>query len=137
MKLRTKKDGTYYSRLSDLKNFEGSDINIHTSLFEYGLIWREIKTGEYKGEYLFIYPIEFQENEYGELLPISFDSSSLSVENIKADFDWCDFSDVESFTGSSLENTARSISDLVTYYGTQEIFGASYGQGFKITTNQY
>jgi hypothetical protein len=57
--------------------------------------------------------------------------------DVQTEFDWANFDDVYSFAGmdsidwNELE-LPQKISDLLSYYGYENIFGSSYWEGFEI-----
>ena len=103
-------------------NLEGNDVSIEISLKEYGLAWIETDT-----EFMLYYGIKHDGNEY-----IRFDFCSFSKDmDVKKDFDWVNFEDVESYTGMSFNDMTftQQISDLFAYYGHENVFGSSYWGG--------
>ena len=109
----------------------GTDACLATSLFEYGLAWKEDDN-----QIEFIYGIGLEETEYNRFDRCTFD---LDLD-IKEEFDWADFSEVESFTGMTSTEwddlpLPFKINDLVKYYGFENVFGSSYWEGFEIQEN--
>ena len=119
----------------DYKDFDGTDVDIETSLFEYGLIWT-IEGDDYK----FIYGVaqNVREDEshcdcnYGK-----FDYAFVAKNcDVFKEYDWADFDCVFDFCGMSKADWSKlplplKISDLLSYYGYENIFGSSYG-GYEI-----
>jgi len=109
--------------------FEGTDVDISTALFEYGLAWQEIGN-----EILFVYGIGVNDN--GEY--IQFDRCSFSKNiDVESEFDWGEFEEVMQFVGTTLEEwrkypLSHKVSDLLSYYGFENVFGSSYWEGFQI-----
>jgi hypothetical protein len=108
------------------QGFQGMDASLKESLFEYGLAWRELPDGEF----LFVHR--------HTSMPKRFDRTTLNVKNdLKKEFDWINWADVASFTGTPFENWLdlsfpHKISDLINYYGVENVFGTTYWEGFKI-----
>jgi hypothetical protein len=107
---------------------EGVDANLEISLKEYGLAWYKTKT-----EIVFIYGIDHNGNDFTGFDKCSFDLSA----NLVDEFDWIDESDWQRFAGFIGADTSEIkelpieelIHPLVSYYGTENIFGSSYWQG--------
>ena len=103
---------------------EGIDVNLETSLKEYGLAWKENENGEFT----FIYGIGYNGEEYDR-----FSTCDLS----ESDIDWIseeDMRGVLSFVGMSESEWKEAywpmkVSDLVSYFGTENIFGSNYWEG--------
>jgi len=109
----------------------GTDACLAISLFEYGLAWKEEEN-----QIEFIYGIGMEDCDYNRFDRGSFD---LGLD-VRKEFDWADFNEVESFIGlTSQEFDAlplpQKISDLVSYYGFENIFGSRYWEGFEIQEN--
>lgn len=100
----------------------GNDVNIETSLKEYGLAW--IETEE---EYLFYYGIQHTGEEW-----YMFDFCSFPKNmDIRKEFDFVEWDKVNAFIGGDIMEYSlpQQISDLVSYYGAENIFGSSYWEG--------
>jgi len=115
------------SKLEHL-GYIGTDADLATSLFEYGMAWKEENN-----QIEFIYGIGVNGTEYNKFDRCTFDTDL----NVRKEFDWADFNEVENFTGTtSTEFDAlplpQKIYDLVSYYGFENIFGSSYWEGFQI-----
>lgn len=107
------------------EGFEGVDKSIEISLFEYGLAWKIL---EESNEILFVYKVS---NGNFDRCTISFD-----IE-IEKEFDWVDWESFLSTMGLTKEEFAgfpleRQIRELFSFYGHENIFGASYWEGFEI-----
>ncbi len=107
------------------QEFVGTDADLATSLFEYHLAWRELET-----EFLFVYGIDGCER---------FDRATLAknIDPLK-EWNWVNWEDLRSFTGLTEEQQKElplpiMVSDLLSYYGFENIFGSSYWEGFKIS----
>ncbi len=111
------------SKLSQ-SGFQGIDYSLDTSLFEYSLVWKVLET-----ETIFVYKLN------GD----NFDRCSISNDvDASKEWDWASFLDVARFCGTSVEELLEQplpaiVSDLVNYYGYENIFGTSYWEGFKIS----
>ena len=116
----------------DHSKLEGSDADLETSLKEYGLAWIETDT-----EYLFYYGIGYDDNEqgYNKFDFCSFDKSM----DMSAEFNWVNWKDIHSYIGADSMmqfndmHFTQQISDLLSYYGYENIFGSSYWEGLNYT----
>lgn len=101
---------------------EGPDVSIEISLKEYGIAW-EIRETETR----FYYGVKKHNGEY-----IGFDWAVLeNAVDVYLEFDWADLLEVANFTGMVLKEWEKlpllcKIQDLISYYGTENIFGSSY-----------
>ena len=118
------------SKLEQL-GYIGIDACLATSLFEYGMAWKEDDK-----QIEFIYGIGLKGEDYNR-----FDRCSFALDlDVYKEFDWADFEEVESFTEGTRGNfdalpLPQKIYDLVSYYGFENIFGSSYWEGFQIEEN--
>ena len=109
--------------------FEGMDADLATSLFEYGLIWKVVKK-----DYKFIYAIGYDDRCNANL----FDYAFMPIDTTaKDEFDWADWDDVYSYTGLTADefhaqDLPRIISDLISYYGHENVFGSVSGWNIEI-----
>lgn len=106
--------------LKDYEGYEGVDASLDISLFEYGLIWKQ---AEEKDTYQFVYSSPHDASAYCW--------STLSKSDLESMFDsWAEQSAIESYTGIPfgewIEDFPRNVYDMVSYYGTMNIFGNSY-----------
>jgi len=121
------------------RGYSGIDVNIETSLFEYGIIWHDTKSlkkvkkeDKRPEEFHFIYGIDVKEDEFGNLEYCQFSHSYLN----KSDFidlcneDWFELPKVLEYVGYTkdafLNSFPYSVSDAVSYHGADNIFGSSY-----------
>jgi hypothetical protein len=108
--------------------FTGPDASLDVSLFDYGLAYKISND-----EILFIYGTQYGYNEY-----IRFDRCTIKTDiNIQKEYDWADLQAVHSTMGYSAKDWSalpleQQITDLLNYYGYENIFGCSYWEGFKI-----
>lgn len=112
--------------LLEEQGYQGPDVSLAISLFEYGLAWKDL--GE---ETQFIHRNPNHQRWFDRIaFPNDLD--------VRKEFDWADWEDgLMSFLGGSLEEwlefpLPRKIQDLVSYYGEENIFGTSYWEGFQI-----
>jgi len=101
------------------EGYEGTDADLPTSLFEYGLIWKSTGKGD---EYKFIFGAahdgaRFTMFDYGFADSID-------------DYDWADFDEVAKWTSMSKSEWLKQklpyqIFDLIGYYGFENVFGSS------------
>jgi len=103
--------------------FEGGDADLETSLFEYGLAWH---VGE--AETTFIHPVSHGLENHFERTALANDT------NVRDEYDWADFESLFSYIGgdNSGHPLPQQISDLVNYYGVENVFGTDYWEGFEI-----
>jgi hypothetical protein len=107
--------------------FIGSDASLRISLHEYGLAWRYTPDG-----ILFLYRIR------GDGEASRFDRHVLPpMTDPRKEWDWVKWGDVAATCGMSVDGfLARPleavVGDLLGYYGSENVFGTSYGTGFQI-----
>lgn len=109
--------------IKDYKDYTGLDVDLETSLFEYGLIWKKEDD-----RYRFVYGVG-ADSECNYNL---FDWGTMS----KADYleliaeDWIDIKGVCGFLDTDLDGLKAdfpyAIDGLIGYYGHENIFGSSY-----------
>jgi len=121
------------------RGYSGTDVDIATSLFEYGIIWHDTKSlkkvkkeDKRPEEFHFIYGIDIKEDEFGNLEYCQFSYSYLS----KSDFidlcneSWFELDKVLDYTGETKEDFINafpySVYSAVSYHGVENIFGSSY-----------
>ena len=110
--------------LATYKNegYEGLDVSLAISLFEYGLIWKEDKA---TGDYLCVYGVETDEGQYR-----LFDCAQLSLSDL-AESSWIDWEGLRNYAGEDIleaikANDPTALHSLMFYYGYDNVFGASY-----------
>ena len=114
----------------DHSTMTGMDVDIETSLKEYGLAWIETDT-----DILFYFGIEYGPNDDLQEEWIKFDFRSIDKKtNVFEEYAWADFPamlQTAGFTREEYENEPLElqIEDLFRYYGAEEIFGSSYWEG--------
>jgi len=123
---------TELNTISKLEKFGyiGTDADLATSLFEYGLAWKE------EGNQIeLIYAIggDYDKVEYTKFDRITFDKDL----DVRKEFDWADFNEVEKADGLTSERFDAlelpfKINDLIGYYGFENVCGSSYWEGFEI-----
>jgi hypothetical protein len=114
--------------------FEGTDKDLETSLFEYGIISRK-HDGDYDDEYFVIYQLP---SFVGEKVRFDYAYKQESELNalIKGE-DWVDHEEVKNFLdthGIVAEDWFKlsfpsKLYDLVYYFGVLNILGACYSDG--------
>lgn len=108
--------------------FTGPDASLDISLFEYGLAYKVTNK-----EILFIYGTQYGYDEYTR-----FDRCTIDTNiNIAEEYNWADLPAVHSTMGYSNKDwnalpLEQQITDLLNYYGYENIFGSSYREGFEI-----
>ena len=116
------------------QGFDGSDADLDISLFEYGLAWRDLGNGEW----LFVYGIACAEVD-GDIVYTRFDRVSQTESDFESDYTFADFDAVAKCHGIdakvwlSMPYPLR-IENLVAYYGSDDILGTPYWQGFAIAS---
>lgn len=114
----------------EANGYEGCDCSLEISLYEYGLIWKEYKRatkgGFAKGELRFVYGVGHDGCEYN-----LFDWGGVYAADPEEEWNWADFDGVARFTGLSREEFLAQpitsiVSDLILYYGHENVFGGSY-----------
>jgi hypothetical protein len=119
------------SSISLLKaqGFKGPDASLAESLFELGFAWRELPTGQL----LCIYQIR------GSSEQSRFDRAELELNlDVQREWNWVNWPSLLSYVGMEESEWLAlplpvKISDLFSYYGSEEIFGTSYWEGFSIS----
>jgi len=112
--------------------FTGPDASLDISLFEYGLAYKVTDK-----EILFIYGTQYGYNEYTR-----FDRCTIDTDiNIAEEYDWADLKAVHASHGYSAKDwnalpLEQKITDLLRYYGYENVFGSSYWESFNITPNK-
>lgn len=108
--------------------FSGIDVSLEISLFDYGLVWKKLKNGDF----LFIYSIGEKQWDRITVNPSNF---------IESDLDWISNEHWNGFLRTNGYSEKRvfderdfgyKIFDLIQYFGYEEIFGFSYWEGFQI-----
>lgn len=120
-----------------VQKFEGSDASLATSLFEYGLAWRQLSEAERlqmdkeaapnQEEWLFVYSIGNGR----------FDRASIAKCDPEKEWDWVDWSSFLASLDMTREEWIklpfpRQVYYLFIDYGYENIFGSSYWEGFAI-----
>ena len=115
-------------KLSEFDSWEGCDVDTATSIFVYGLMFNP---NAKENECNIVYGIAVDnEGTYNRFTFSSVNWSELLAET------WIDWSAVCSFAGcerSDFDNfSVLALSDLVSYYGIENVFGGCYDSGFQI-----
>jgi hypothetical protein len=118
--------------LLEAQGFEGTDVSLSISVFEYDLVWRYLKPEECDGEeeeLLVIYP--------HPNIPKRWDRTSMNPASFEKDFKWADFAKVAEFAGVPLAEWLEypyhvRLVDLYRMHGAENVFGSSYWEGFEI-----
>lgn len=111
--------------------FTGPDASLDVSLFDYGISYKVTDD-----EILFIYGTQYGYDEY-----IRFDRCTINTDiNIAEEYDWADLKTIQSSNSYSTKDwnalpLEQKITDLLRYYGYENLFGTSYWNGFTITPN--
>jgi hypothetical protein len=111
------------------EGFRGPDASLNESLVEYGLAWKDDN-----GDLLFYYRCPYQEKRF------QWGRVRLGTDPFK-EWDWALRGDKAdgffSFIGGNADEwrelpLCMQVFDLVNHWGTLEIFGESYTEGFRI-----
>lgn len=120
--------------LNDFRGFEGPDVSMSISLFEYGIAWKQAK----KDNYLFVIGINAIEDNYNRFYYFNMskdDFISLCNES------WFDIESIcDSFDATKekfIENFPSTVFDANSYYGYENVFGSCYSEGFEIVGSEY
>lgn len=114
------------------EGFTGPDVNLTTSLQEYGIAW---KPENDKGEFQFYFGVEID----SDFNYIGFDWGCLTPSEY-IDESWISLSDVASALGIERceleqrlkENDPYALQELISYYGAGNFGGDGYSGTFKI-----
>lgn len=111
------------------EGYEGSDLSLDIALFDYGLAWKD------EGEnYSFIYGVGISDNNDWN----RFAKTEVSkTEDVYEAYDWADFKGLHSSYSVTKEEWDKQdlvykISDLLNYYGYENVFGSTYHVGAEI-----
>lgn len=126
------------TKLTELESqgFEGIDASLETSLFEYGIAWKEKENGEFHFYYgAGIHEVDGTEYEFN-----LFDWSDMSREDFidMLDSEWFELDKVLSSNGMTrdemIDSFPYSVFDCIQYYGIENVMGSSY-YPFKIVND--
>lgn len=119
-------------KLSELKDYQGTDASNEISLYEYGLLGKE----EDKGRIHCYYSVGADE-EGNYVLFCSGGITKNEIDSIINE-NWFNKSSFFSFLGTKerywvcATNYISKLSDLLSYYGVENIMGCSYEEPFEI-----
>lgn len=127
--------------LSELERagYEGCDVSLEISLFEYGLIWKKFSrktTGGFKkGEYRFIYGANHNGREY---TGFGWAGNVHETTNPKREWNWVNWEEAANYTGFSVRDFLQRpvheiVYDLLCFYGYENVFGPTYHE-FSVGT---
>lgn len=113
------------------ESWEGVDADLETSLFEYGFVAKQRPDKDYSDEYFVLYDAGNNKYDTGHI-------RESELNNIVLGKEWAKENDILkflSFVGSDLEDWLQTsfvnkLSDLISYWGVENIMGSSYG-GFS------
>ncbi len=122
------REKTFY----DYRGFDGVDIDLFTSLYDYGLIWkRQWDKETKKWGYKFIYGVSTEVINH-DVLYYEFDYGFVSEDvDRKSEWNFADFKAVANWAGMTESELLEEplplfVYDMIGYYGYEEIFGSSY-----------
>lgn len=110
------------------QGFTGPDASLRESLFCYELAYRTLPSGEL----LVIYRIRGEEEES------RFDRTTFDADLAPSkEWDWADWDAMRRCFGKGDNYPDKAplplvIQELTSYYGTENVFGTSYWEGFSI-----
>src|SRR5437773_2023371 len=116
-----------YNSPTDCHELTITDADLATSLFEYGLAWRELGNGEI----LFVYAHPTMANR--------FDRCTMKADlDCKREFNWVKWTEFYATLSDDPDINAQwqslplpmKIGDLINHHGVENIFGTSYWEGF-------
>lgn len=119
--------------LLEAQDWQGTDADLATSLFEYGFAWRNLPEIDEDGDdILIIYGIRGN----GDYTRFDRCGMKTSTDPFK-EWDWVDWDSFFSTLGTTREEWSempfeQKVYDLFNHHGYENIFGASYWEGFKI-----
>lgn len=111
----------------ETEGWQGSDLCLAISLFEYGLVWRVTET-----------EIEFIHRLDRGHTPYHYNRCSYPLTtDVYKEWNWVYWDALFNCQGTSqeeydAESLAYKIFDLFRYYGDEEIFGTVYYKGAKV-----
>jgi hypothetical protein len=110
------------------RGWNGIDASNATSLFEYGFLYNP---NAKKDTCNIVYGISVdKEGNYNRFVYSSINWAEILTET------WINWEEVAEFCGQSVESLKEwglgNLQSLISYYGTEEIFGSNYYEGFKI-----
>ena len=113
--------------INELDHMTGIDINLETSLFEYGIAWDSTAYKEdNKHEIDFLHGHDYNGEEY-----TLFYWSSMDLDDFAGFFDktsWCDVTEIAKTSGLTIKQLYQgfpyTIHDFIMYYGVDNIFGS-------------
>lgn len=114
-------------RRLEAQGFQGPDASLEESLGQYGIAWRELPD-----EFLFVYRVR------GSGKNARFDRVKFRKDvDPQREWDWVKWGDVADYVGMPVRELLKEplpllIQDLIGYYGTEEIIGTCYWEGFPI-----
>jgi hypothetical protein len=119
--------------IKDFKDFSGIDISLEESLFMYGFVWKQLS----QDKYLFVYRLCIDKD--GNHVFCKSEFSITDFEDI-LNSSWFKMDNLLSILGldkETWENCSfpQKVSDLVSGYGIDNIFGCDYENGFIIKVN--
>lgn len=112
------------SKGAENQGYQGVDVCINTSLFEYHLIWKRKSDDELH----FIYAVNWDDAGNAIEFDHGYMTQSDYADLISPD-SWVEVEAVERCIGGYLpkELSGMAIYDLIGYYGYQNILGSCYG----------
>jgi len=120
--------------------WQGVDVNLNISLFEYGIAWKEYqRKGKNfnSGDIVFFYGIGGDMVD-GEYVYNEFDWAYFPKDTkFDEEFNWVEKAQLCEFMGLTTEefddaSLVEKILVAYEYYGNENVFGTNYGSGFTI-----
>jgi hypothetical protein len=123
------------------EEWQGIDLDLATSLFEYGFAWRPDPDGT-PDSWQCIFAVRWNDTGDADRFAYSYFDPSNATDVI-GENGWGNRREFESFRGAPVsetdftgDNLPYLISDLLQYYGSEEILGSAYWNGFGIKENK-
>jgi hypothetical protein len=116
----------------DISNWVGHDADIGTSLFEYGLIWKN-EGNRYK----FLFATESESKNLDSHFAVVHSAFFDNDTNPKTEWNWVDWAEVAQCRGCTVAELQSNplpwlVYNLVSYYGWENVFGSVYHEGITV-----
>ena len=105
----------------------GADACLATSLFEYGLIWKQDEAGD---RFDFIYGLQVDTS--GNYYTFNrHNGNKLEDISLEQDYNWIDDEDFKK-DNEDLNETPQLMAAIASHYGTECAYGSAYHGGFRV-----
>lgn len=118
-------------------SWAGQDASLEISLFEYGLLCKQLPERDYEDEYFCLYKFTDEVYDTGHITEKQVNGYILGTEFPKPE----DIASFLSYVGMAAnewieESLVNKISDLLRYWGTENIMGGTYGGLTKVEAGE-